>query len=117
MTMTRTKRVKLTFQHSFSLEGVDRQSRLANTKWLRTKSWWRDCHFRFIAAWLHCIFLPVDSRGSATEMVPVDPHRPCRSPRSRQCAPCNGPGNSCEFACGALVGPDIRPSVSTAASY
>ena len=70
MATTRTKRVTLTFQHPFSLNGVDRQLAPGEYEVLTDEELVEGLSFPVYRRTATLIFLPV---GSATEMVPVDP--------------------------------------------
>jgi len=73
MTTTRTKRMTLTFQHPFSLKGVDRQLAPGEYEVVTDEELIEGLSFPVYRRVATLIFIPVDSRRSATEMVPIDP--------------------------------------------
>ena len=73
MAITRTKRRTLTFQHPFSLKGVDRQLVPGKYEVVTDEELIEGLSFPAYRRVATLIFLPVDSRGSAMEMVPIDP--------------------------------------------
>jgi hypothetical protein len=73
MTTTRTKRRMLTFLHSFSLKGVDSELAPGEYEVITDEELIGGLSFPVYRRVATLIFLPVDARRSATEMVPVDP--------------------------------------------
>ncbi len=73
MTTTRTKRLMMTFQHPFSLKGVDRQIAPGEYEVVTDEELIEGLSFPVYRRVATLIFLPLDARRSATEMVPVDP--------------------------------------------
>ena len=73
MTTTRTKRETLTFRHPFSLKGVDRQLAPGEYEVVTDEELLEGLSFPVYRRVATMIFVPADSRGSATEMVTIDP--------------------------------------------
>jgi hypothetical protein len=73
MTTMRTKRQMLSFRHPFSLKGVDRQLAPGKYEVLTDEELIEGLSFPVYRRVATMIFLPVDSRGSATEMMTIDP--------------------------------------------
>ena len=73
MAITRTKRRKLTFRHSFTLKGVDRELAPGEYEVVTDEELIEGFSFPVYRRVATLIFLPVDSRRSATEMLPIDP--------------------------------------------
>jgi hypothetical protein len=73
--VTRTKRVTLTFQHSFSLKGVDRRLAAGQYEVVMDEELIEELSFPVYrrVATMMMILLPVDARRSSIEMVTVDP--------------------------------------------
>jgi hypothetical protein len=71
--VTRTKRVTLTFQHSFSLKGVDRQMAAGDYEVVTDEELIEELSFPVYRRVATMIMLPVDARRSSMEMVTVDP--------------------------------------------
>ena len=71
--MTRTKRVTLTFQHSFSLKGVDRRLTAGKYDVVTDEELIEELSFPVYRRVATMIMLPMDARRSAIEMVTVDP--------------------------------------------
>ena len=71
--VTRTNRVTLTFQHSFSLKGVDRKLAPGNYVVVTDEELIEELSFPVYRRVATMIMLPVDARRSAIEMVAVDP--------------------------------------------
>ncbi|MGB2657744.1 MAG: hypothetical protein WBC84_05875 [Pseudolabrys sp.] len=72
--LTRTKRVKLTFQHPFSLKGVDRRLAAGEYEVATDEELIEGLSFPVYRRVATMIFLPVDAhRSSSIEMVNVDP--------------------------------------------
>lgn len=73
MATMRTKRLTLTFRHPFSLGGVDRELAPGDYEVIPDEELIEGLSFPIYRRVATLIMLPVDARGSATEMVPVDP--------------------------------------------
>jgi hypothetical protein len=73
MTTMRTKRLTLTFRHAFSLSGVDRELPPGDYEVITDEELIEGLSFPVYRRVATLIMLPVDARGSATEMAPVDP--------------------------------------------
>lgn len=73
MTTTRTKRMTLTFRHPFTLKGVDRQLAPGQYEVVTDEELIEGLSFPVYRRVATLIFLPLDARRSATEMVSVDP--------------------------------------------
>ena len=71
--VTRTKRVTLTFQHSFSLKGVDRKLAAGDYEVVTDEELIEELSFPVYRRVATMIMLPVDARRSAVEMVSIDP--------------------------------------------
>lgn len=71
--VTRTKRVTLTFQHSFSLKGVDRRLTAGKYDVVTDEELIEELSFPVYRRVATMIMLPMDARRSAIEMVTVDP--------------------------------------------
>ena len=72
--VTRTKRVTLTFQHSFSLKGVDRRLTAGKYDVVTDEELIEELSFPVYRRVAMMIMLPsMDARRSAIEMVTVDP--------------------------------------------
>lgn len=72
--VTRTKRVTLTFQHPFSLKGVDRRLAAGQYEVVTDEELIEEMSFPVYRRVATLIFLPVDAkRPSSIEMVNVDP--------------------------------------------
>ena len=71
--VTRTKRATLTFQHSFSLKGVDRQMAAGDYEVVTDEELIEELSFPVYRRVATMIMLPVDARRSSIEMVTVDP--------------------------------------------
>ncbi len=72
--LTRTKRVTLTFQHPFSLKGVDRRLAAGEYEVATDEELIEGLSFPVYRRVATMIFLPVDAhRSSSIEMVSVDP--------------------------------------------
>jgi len=73
VTTTRTKRQTLTFRHPFSLKGVDRQLAPGEYEVVTDEELLEGLSFPVYRRVATMIFVPADSRGSAIEMVTIDP--------------------------------------------
>ncbi len=73
MAIARTKRQTLSFRHSFSLKGVDRQLAPGKYEVVTDEELIEGLSFPVYRRVATLIFLPVGSHGSATEMVAIDP--------------------------------------------
>jgi hypothetical protein len=73
MTTMRTKRQTLTFRHPFSLKGVDRQLAPGEYEVVTDEELIEGLSFPVYRRVATMIFVPVDSLGSAIEMVTIDP--------------------------------------------
>jgi len=73
MTETRTKRRTLTFQHPFALKGVDRRLPPGDYEVMTDEELIEGLSFPVYRRVATLIFLPVESHGSAIEMVAIDP--------------------------------------------
>lgn len=72
--MTRTKRVTLTFQHPFSLKGVDRRLAPGQYEVVTDEELIEELSFPVYRRVATLIFLPVEAyQPSSIEMVNVDP--------------------------------------------
>jgi len=69
----RTKRQTLTFRHPFSLKGVDRQLAPGEYEVVTDEELIEGLSFPVYRRVATMIFVPVDSLGSAIEMVTIDP--------------------------------------------
>jgi len=73
MTTMRTKRQMLTFRHPFSLKGVDSQLAPGEYEVVTDEELIEGLSFPVYRRVATMIFVPVDSLGSAIEMVTIDP--------------------------------------------
>jgi hypothetical protein len=73
MTTTRTKRLTLSFQHPFSLKGVDRELAPGEYEVVTDEELIEGLSFPVYRRVATLMFLPMNARQSGTEMVPVDP--------------------------------------------
>jgi hypothetical protein len=72
--VVRTKRVTLTFQHPFSLKGVDRRLSAGDYEVVTDEELIEEVSFPVYRRVATLIFLPADAgEPSSTEMVNVDP--------------------------------------------
>ena len=71
--VTRTKRVTLTFQHPFSLKGVDRLLTPGDYEVVTDEELIEELSFPVYRRLATMIMLPMDARRSSIEMVTVDP--------------------------------------------
>ena len=71
--VTRTKRVTLTFQHPFSLKGVDRRLAPGNYEVVTDEELIEELSFPVYRRVATMILLPADARQSSIEMVTVEP--------------------------------------------
>jgi hypothetical protein len=72
--VTRTKRVALTFQHPFSLKGVDRRLAAGQYEVVTDEELIEELSFPVYRRVATLIFLPADAyEASSIEMVNVDP--------------------------------------------
>ena len=73
MMVTRTKRVTLTFQNSFSLKGVDRRLGAGDYEVVTDEELIEELSFPVYRRVATMILLPADARQSSIEMVTVEP--------------------------------------------
>jgi hypothetical protein len=73
MMVTRTKRVTLTFQNSFSLKGVDRRLAAGDYEVVTDEELIEELSFPVYRRVTTMILLPADARQSSIEMVTVEP--------------------------------------------
>jgi hypothetical protein len=71
--VTRTKRVTLTFQHPFSLKGVDRRLAPGDYEVVTDEELIEKLSFPVYRRVATMILLPADTRQSSIEMVTVEP--------------------------------------------
>ncbi|MGB8893889.1 MAG: hypothetical protein WA322_25515 [Pseudolabrys sp.] len=71
--VTRTKRVTLTFQHPFSLKGVDRRLAPGGYEVVTDEELIEELSFPVYRRLATMILLPADARQSSIEMVTVEP--------------------------------------------
>lgn len=71
--VTRTKRVTLTFQHPFSLKGVDRRLAPGGYEVVTDEELIEEMSFPVYRRLATMILLPADARQSSIEMVTVEP--------------------------------------------
>jgi len=73
LSQTRTKRRTVSFRHPFSLKGVDRQLAPGDYEVVTDEALIEGLSFPVYRSTATLVLLPVGSRGSATEMVPINP--------------------------------------------
>ncbi|HET7383829.1 MAG TPA: hypothetical protein VFJ59_14735 [Pseudolabrys sp.] len=71
--VTRTKRVTMTFQHPFSLKGVDRRLAPGDYEVVTDEELIEELSFPVYRRVATMILLPADARQSSIEMVTVEP--------------------------------------------
>ena len=71
--VTRTKRVTMTFQHPFSLKGVDRRLAPGDYEVVTDEELIEELSFPVYRRVTTMILLPADARQSSIEMVTVEP--------------------------------------------
>ena len=71
--VTRTKRVTLTFQHPFSLKGIDRRLASGDYEVVTDEELIEELSFPVYRRVATMILLPLDVRRSSIEMVTVEP--------------------------------------------
>ncbi|MGA7386582.1 MAG: hypothetical protein WBW99_01460, partial [Pseudolabrys sp.] len=71
--VTRTKRVTLSFQHPFSLKGVDRRLAPGGYEVVTDEELIEELSFPVYRRLATMILLPADARQSSIEMVTVEP--------------------------------------------
>ena len=71
--VTRTKRVTLTFQHPFSLKGVERRLAPGEYEVVTDEELIEELSFPVYRRVATMILLPADARKSSIEMVTVEP--------------------------------------------
>jgi len=86
--LTRTKRVTLTFRHTFSLKGVDRRLAAGEYEVATDEELIEGLSFPVYRRVATLIFLPADaSRQASMEMVTVDPDDLAAAHQRDQAAP------------------------------
>ena len=73
MMVTRTKRVTLTFQNSFSVKGVDRRLAAGDYEVMTDEELIEELSFPVYRRVMPMILLAADARQSSIEMVTVEP--------------------------------------------